>query len=284
MNKSGKALVQEANTGAARQQWSITKTSRGTYVIRPRSGTSYSKDWCMCAGSNLFGITDGLNVEQKEYDDDNSLKDEWYLYDVYDVTLLGVNDTDNFDRQAYMSPTRAYYEYYYDSDVYTEYYYAYSVSDMIQCMQRSSIFYIHTHGLRDRVYISTSNQWLTMSNLNGVDLSNTEFMFMLTCDTGQGGYNQANVNAGAPTNIVEQLVYCGAETVIGFRGETSPVDCNWYAETFTKYALEGYEEYEGDYPEILSVYGATEACKRNLEHLETTYLTVIGGNANKFLG
>ena len=70
LNKSGKPLVQEANTGEARQQWSITKTSRGTYVIRPRSGVSYSKDWCMCAGSQFLVFTDGLNVEQKEYEND----------------------------------------------------------------------------------------------------------------------------------------------------------------------------------------------------------------------
>ena len=66
LNKSGKKLVQEPYAGEARQQWTITLTSRGTYVIRPRSGESYSKDWCMSGGASLFGFSNGLNVEQRE--------------------------------------------------------------------------------------------------------------------------------------------------------------------------------------------------------------------------
>lgn len=92
VNKSGKALVQEVYTGATRQQWSISLSSHGNYIIRPRSGESYSTDWSMCAGAQFLGITNGLNVEQKAYTNNNNLKDEWIL-EPYKSTLCGITNT-----------------------------------------------------------------------------------------------------------------------------------------------------------------------------------------------
>lgn len=73
------ALVQNGNSEAARQLWKITESDTGAYILRPKSGESYSSDWCMSAGDQFLGITDGLNVEQKAYTDDSNYKDEWLL-------------------------------------------------------------------------------------------------------------------------------------------------------------------------------------------------------------
>ena len=74
------ALVQEAYNGSDRQLWKFTMTNRGSYIIRPKSGESYSTDWCMCAGYSLIELNiDGRNVEQRGYTSDSNYKDEWVL-------------------------------------------------------------------------------------------------------------------------------------------------------------------------------------------------------------
>ena len=74
------ALVQEAYNGSDRQLWKFTMTNRGSYIIRPKSGESYSTDWCMCAGYSLIESNiDGRNVEQRAYTNDYNYKDEWML-------------------------------------------------------------------------------------------------------------------------------------------------------------------------------------------------------------
>ena len=64
---------------------------------------------------------------------------------------------------------------------------------------------------------------LHRNHLSGVDLSNTEFMFLLTCETAGTGYNQTNVSNGTPSTMLEQVISCGVETAIGFTGVTSVI-------------------------------------------------------------
>lgn len=73
------ALVQESYSSTSRMMWKITKLSTGSYVLRPKSGEDYDSDWCMCAGNQFLGVTDGLNVEQRTYDDNDIYKDEWFF-------------------------------------------------------------------------------------------------------------------------------------------------------------------------------------------------------------
>ncbi|MBE6629611.1 MAG: hypothetical protein E7624_02025 [Ruminococcaceae bacterium] len=268
LDDSGDSLIQEPYVNSHRQQWTITKTTRGTYVIRPRSSESYSTDWCMCAGTSFFGITDGLDVEQKEYSNDSSLKDEWYLYNTYITTLLAINDSDGWSRDPYFTPTSRYFTNWVSSSIYTETYSSYTVQNMIQCMQRSSIFYIHTHGSRTSFKISNSPISITTNDLANIDLSHMEFALLLTCNTGEGGYNQANVNAKTPQNMVERLVCCGVETVIGFSASTYVVDCNWFAENFTRLMLET----------DTTICQAIRTLSLNATYGEIAYLAVVGGN------
>ena len=78
LNSGNVKLVQESYTGAYRQQWAFQRASDGSYVIRPRSGESYTKDWCMAAGDGIF-TANGRNVEQREYTDNTDYKDRWVL-------------------------------------------------------------------------------------------------------------------------------------------------------------------------------------------------------------
>lgn len=77
LNSGEKALVQETYSGASRQKWSFEETSSGTYIIRPKSGESYTTDWCMAAGTGIGA--NGRNAEQREYTNDTDYKDEWYV-------------------------------------------------------------------------------------------------------------------------------------------------------------------------------------------------------------
>lgn len=82
LNTGDKPIVQEPLTAQERHQWKITKSSSGAYIIRPKSGESYETDWCMCAGGQFLDVTDGLNVEQRAYVNNNSYKDEWILQSI----------------------------------------------------------------------------------------------------------------------------------------------------------------------------------------------------------
>lgn len=78
LNTDEAYLVQEGYCGEARQHWTFTQTSRGSYVIRPKSGDS-SENWCMAASDGAF-TNNGRNVEQRNYTDNSDYKDEWYIY------------------------------------------------------------------------------------------------------------------------------------------------------------------------------------------------------------
>ena len=72
-------LVQERYVGASRQQWSITKTTYGSYKIKARSSEGLTTDLVMVVGAAVSDIGNGVDIEQREYQANNSFKDEWLL-------------------------------------------------------------------------------------------------------------------------------------------------------------------------------------------------------------
>lgn len=80
-------LVQEDYAGLDRQQWAFEETNSGSYIIRPRSGESYTKDWCMAAGDGLI-TANGRNVEQREYSNNSDYKDAWILEPTKDKAIF----------------------------------------------------------------------------------------------------------------------------------------------------------------------------------------------------
>lgn len=107
-------------------------------------------------------------------------------------------------------------------------------------LQNHDYFIIHTHGAQDRISINGSNAFVTMQNIEPLDLSNLDLIILLTCNTAEN-YDPTHITNNSPVNITEQLVICGAETVIGFRDSTHYEDCNNFAEQFTTLVFEnGY--------------------------------------------
>ena len=106
-------------------------------------------------------------------------------------------------------------------------------------MSEYSIFVVHTHGSKTGFYLSSSNP-LSMSEISGSDLSNLKFALLLTCNTGKD-YSLSHITNNNPQNIIEQMVICGAETVVGFNNETYVSDCNRLAqELMTLMIVNGY--------------------------------------------
>ena len=73
-------LVLKPYTGSNNQKWRITLTSHGSYKIKAKSSESYtSKDLVLDLETNIL-YNNGLNIRQREYLDNTSYKDEWFLY------------------------------------------------------------------------------------------------------------------------------------------------------------------------------------------------------------
>ena len=67
-----------------------------------------------------------------------------------------------------------------------------------------------------------------MQYIENVDLSNLEFAVLLACETAQD-YDVSHIENNTPVNYVEQMILCGAETVIGFTGQPEVKDGNHLA-------------------------------------------------------
>lgn len=227
----GVALVQkDFDNTTKRQQWKITKTSRGLYKIKAKSSEDYTTDFCMAAGDGIL-TSNGRNVEQRVYSNNTDLKDEWVLeeFGQYRFKLLALNEN-NIERNKYFSTVSSIISSKFSKEVYTDFYSSVSEEDMMRYLCDSDIFIVHTHGRKDGFYISTSN-YLSMSDINNLNLDGLKFALLLTCNTGKD-FSEAHINNNKPVNIVEKMVCRGAETVVGFSEVTYVSDCNLFAEEF----------------------------------------------------
>ena len=111
-----------------------------------------------------------------------------------------------------------------------------------------------------------------MWDIAQIDLSNISFALLLTCYTGQN-FSQNHIIYNTPTNIIEQMVLCGAETVVGFSDKTYVSDCNKFAPLLIYYLI--HEEY--------TIQDAIEAIDYSSYKTNMSYNAEIAGNANKKL-
>lgn len=88
-------LHQQKYYGTDSQLWSITKTSNGSYKIKPKSAELFTTDLSMVAGNMVNGSANGIDVQQRVYYNNASYKDEWYLSDkvVYTSRVNSYYDT-----------------------------------------------------------------------------------------------------------------------------------------------------------------------------------------------
>lgn len=73
-------LVQQPYTGSYNQQWKISLSSHGMYILKARTSESYETNRVMCVGDNI--TSNGRRVKQREYENNNYYKDEWIICNV----------------------------------------------------------------------------------------------------------------------------------------------------------------------------------------------------------
>ena len=191
--------------------------------------------------------------------------------------LLALIHSDGGDRSKYFVDTEQHLEtevnYKYTQTTTTSYT-SYSIGDMIDILQCYDHFIIHTHGVPQGFQIDADAGDLTMNDLNGIDLSNLRFALLLTCNTASN-FDPIHITNNTPVNITEQLVICGAETVIGFAEPTYVDDCNEFVCSLTELiylygfsiedalSLINCSEYiDTNFMEIVEVAGNTSAVFR----------------------
>lgn len=275
-NEDEVALIQQPYSNLSRKKWKITKSSSGAYILRPKSSEGYSTDWCMCAGDQFLWITDGLNVEQQAYVNNSSYEDEWIICDFDTSLLLAIDDSDGSSRHSYFSSTKSNLQTEKNGTISitsTARYSSASVATMIGYLQSSNIFIVHTHGYQNGFKISNSGTtFITSTDLTGINLSNLSFALLMTCHTGDN-YDPANITNNTPVNIIEQMVICGAETVVGFNDSTWVYDCNKFGPDITSKLISGG----------LSVDDAIESISYTFYIKNMWQIAVVAGNGNNKL-
>lgn len=252
-NSGAYALVQQTYTGSPRQQWKISLTSRGLYKIKPKSSESYSTDWVMCCGEGLN--ENGRNVEQRSYDNNNILKDEWLLevLNNKNISFCGITNS-GYNHSTCLETTKQnlFDEGFNNTTIYTG-----SITPMtcLFYLKNSSIFTSRSHGIffESNDVVTTTGIILNdtpgsgmiglyshyddrmtygSSNIVATDnFSNLELVLFIGCFTGRGGIDGNNL----PTICVAQ----GAEVAVGFTESISCNDANEWTIYFYNYLISG---------------------------------------------
>lgn len=198
------------------------------------------------------------------------------VYTSYDTTLMAFREIESdgsvSPRNSYFSTVSSYVRNNRKGNTYTSFYPSYTHANMVKRLQSTLIYFVHTHGSQTGVYLG-DGYFFTTTSMRGIDLSNLRCALLLTCETGKGGYSSTRVKNNTPINIVERLVICGAETVIGFKTTTYVSECNVFAENFAERTmLKGY-----------SIYNAVKNMDCSNFTVDMSESAVIGGNSSQTL-
>jgi len=226
-------IVLRTGTPTNGMKWKVEKTNQGYKIV------SYS-DPTMVLCTSTASATAGSNLKLSDFQDgNNSYQDEWdicHTVPLFDSIALMALDENKKARNAYFEPVHTLVDQYFDDiNVHESFYSSSSENTMIDTMSTYDVFVVHTHGVKTGFYLSSSNP-LSMSEISGSDLSNLKFALLLTCNTGQD-YSLSHITNNNPQNIIEQMVLCGAGTVVGFNNVTYIPDCNQLAQDLMTFMI-----------------------------------------------
>ena len=216
-------LLLTTYTSSDNQKWKITKTHNGSYKIKAKSSENYTaKDLVLDVQSYI--ITQNLNIQQREYLDNDSFGDEWWLYMQKDYTLMYIgyslgdplmppivnNVSNSLRNNANMSG------------------YAYTAlnkDELLVRLSSSMIFSCITHGSQTSIATADGTLEVTdVTDLASNAFSDLEFVYFGACRTGEGGVNGSN--------LVNAVYAKGANAVLGFTVDTVVVETNLWTEVF----------------------------------------------------
>ena len=268
----GSNIVLRNGTIESGMKWVIQPTSQSAYKLIPKSGEN--ANLVLAVNANTPS-TDGATLQQRVYTTDSNYEDEWEVIYAEKVTLLALHDVDEEPRYAYFN--EATYNFRIETNnslsfVKTDWDEQWSGTEMINYLQNSEIYFIHTHGEKNGIQIGPNNSMLTMADIANLDLSTLQLAVLLACETAKD-YSAAHIVSRAPVNFVEQMILCGAETVIGFTGQPEVNDCNHLA----------WRLVENMITEGMSVEDAVTNIDEKEFDEDIKSLVIIAGNENKRL-
>ena len=252
--------------------WKVAYTESGAFKITPKTGEANNR--VLAVGAYVANV-DGVDIEQRDYVNDENYKDEWMVEDASSgrsrYKLMAYNESPNIKRDSFFAPTGDIIGQYLGYSIYTEYYSNCTKDNMKNYMSDSEIFIVHTHGKKTGFMVGPS-LYLTMSDLSYCNLDGLKFALLLTCKTGEG-FSETNIANNTPTNIIEKMVCQGAETVVGFTNTTTAGDCNRLAEDLLEAML-----YNG-----LNLQEAMESIDYNGYQNNMNDIKAIAGNKSLYL-
>ena len=224
-------LVLKPYTGSNNQKWKITITSYGSYKIKAKSSESITdRDLVMVVQTDIL-YSEGLNIQQRQYIDNTSYKDEWIHHKQQDYTLMyigySVGDPEmppivnTVSSKLKTNAGMKGYEYT-----------SLTNKELLVHLSSTSIFSCITHGLQTQ--ITTTDGALTVSDINSLSSSafdDLKFVYLGACYTGQGG-------SGA-NNLVNAVYNKGADAVLGFKTEIFVSEANSWTKEFMSALSEG---------------------------------------------
>ena len=270
---SGAEVVLRTGNITDGMKWRIEKGKSGYKLISCLS-TPNNNPFVLCTYST--SSTNGEKLIIGGYTSDTNYNDEWKVCEFDRAILLAIDHGDGYNRYDYFSGTKVNLQTERNemvSIVNTVRFSDMTKSNIIDYMRNNEIFIIHTHGSKQSLVIKRDNsRVLTMNDLTGVDLSNLKFVLLLTCRGGLD-YNKSNIINGTPQNIVEKLVVCGAETVVGFAEDIYTTDCNRFAVSLTDKIIN----------QNMTVQDAIDNINYSFYRANMSNFDVVAGNPNNKL-
>ncbi len=201
-------IVLRSGTLTNGMKWKVETTANGAVKLIPKTGES--KGYVLATSTS--NATNGAKLLQGAYVSNTSYRDEWYLNQIKDYSLiyLGLYDGDlespsEVTNDTSMLPGEGYSTTVIDT----------KEEGMLRLML-GQLSIINTHGMQ--TYISLKHQGvggslldLTIDDVETYDveaLSNVKLLLLLACNTGKGGASE--------NNFVNAVYGRGAQCVVGF--------------------------------------------------------------------
>lgn len=239
------AIVQKTYTGAYNQQWKIIRTRNGSYKIKARSSEDYTTyDLVLDVNTQGLHSVDGLNLKQREYIDNSSYKDEWFIFKLgYDIGIIGIqDDSTSHDHKTWVNSVLNSIAIKGDySSVNCKLTDHMTLSQGLSVIKNSKIFAFRGHGYgsssESRIYLGESSYVSSISiyNFNTKtvlqDLSKVYIAVYTGCETAYGG------TGSSARNIVTASVKAGTDFAIGFEDTIDCASASKWQEAFFEYLI-----------------------------------------------
>lgn len=171
--------------------------------------------------------------------------DTWMLA----LNLIGIEE---ISWNSYFDVVEAFANEHRGGTVHKDHFTNLSKAEMIRRMKSAKVLFIGTHGTQNSIQLGP-NISLTSSDLIGVDLSNLDFVMLMSCSTGKN----TNLSNNTVDNFMERLKVCGAKVVIGFNRDIDADEALEYGARFAA-ATGDYYDKRGVYPTARTIFDSLQ--------------------------